>query len=97
MLPQELGPDHSLPSIAPEERHILPGRTRASSFGSMLFMAILMLIVIFLVVLIFKIAWNGTMPQIFGVGSIDLLQALLLIIVARVLFSSGGTVVYVAK
>ena len=77
-----------------ESKHIQPPkRPRPYGMCTMLLMLISIIIMIFIVVVIFRIAWNNTMPQIFGVGYIDLMQAFLLIIVARILLPSSNTVI----
>lgn len=47
---------------------------------------LLILIFIVLFIFIFQYAWNGSMPHIFGLRPITFIQALLVLIVARILF-----------
>ena len=49
---------------------------------------ILVLIFIVLFIFIFQYSWNGSMPYIFGFRPITFVQALLVLIVARMLFPS---------
>ena len=69
------------------------GATAANLNSPNTLWAVLLAIIIFIIVVfIFQIAWNSTMPHIFGIRKIDWVQALLLIIVARVIFPSTASV-----
>ena len=50
------------------------------------FLLVLVFIVIF--IFIFQYSWNRSMPHIFGLKPINFVQALLVLIVARMLFPS---------
>lgn len=52
-----------------------------------LVMLVAILLLIIIVVFILEYAWNAVMPSVFGLRRISFWQALLLIIVARILFA----------
>lgn len=52
---------------------------------------IVALIVILIFVFIFQFAWNGSITHIFGLKPISYVQALLLLIVAKMIFPSCPT------
>lgn len=57
------------------------------------FIVILIFIVIY--IFIFQYSWNGSVPQIFGWGPVTFIQALLLLIVARMLLPSYSMGYYI--
>jgi hypothetical protein len=50
---------------------------------------VLVLIFVVLFIFIFQYSWNGSIPYIFGFRPITFVQALLLLIVARMLFPNS--------
>lgn len=63
-----------------------PQRPKKWTLRDTIAATIWILIFVIIFVFILEIAWNNTMPHIFGIGSIDFWQALLLVLVARILF-----------
>jgi len=60
--------------------------------------AIVVILLVFLfVVYVFQICWNITMPSIFGITSISLIQSLALIVGATILFGGLRGCTYIVK
>lgn len=68
-------------------------KRRQYSAADIFWFFVLMLVLIVLFIFIFQYAWNGSMPYIFGIKSITFVQALLVLIVARMLLPSCSSMV----
>ena len=56
-----------------------------------LFVAVpLIIVVFFVVVVIFQLLWNGTMPTVFGLKQITFWQAFRLLLIAGFIFGWGS-------
>ncbi|MEW5919675.1 MAG: hypothetical protein AB1796_01745 [Bacillota bacterium] len=52
----------------------------------------LVVVLFFLLVALFQWLWNITMPEVFGLKILTYWQALRLLLIAAILFGSGGTI-----
>jgi len=60
-------------------------RKRPYSGTEIFWFVVLVLIILALTIFVFQYSWNGSMPHIFGLKPITFVQALLVLIVARML------------
>ena len=57
--------------------------------GGLLIMISLIIVVFMVIVLIFQLLWNSTMPQVFKLGQITFWEAFRLLLIAGFLFRGG--------